>query len=105
MELLPAKIAFLKERLAELSSLPHVGDVRHAGMIGGIELVDDKETGEPYPWEERVGVRVCMEARKYGIFLRPLGNVIVVFPPLSISIADLQLLMDGIRASIAAVTG
>jgi adenosylmethionine-8-amino-7-oxononanoate aminotransferase len=105
LELLPAKIAFLQARLAELSSLPHVGDVRQSGMIGGIELVNDKGTGEPYPWEDRIGVRVCMEARKYGIFLRPLGNMIVVFPPLSISIDELQLLMDGIRDSISAVTG
>jgi adenosylmethionine-8-amino-7-oxononanoate aminotransferase len=105
LQLLPAKIVFLQARLAELSSLSHVGDVRQSGMIGGIELVNDKVSGEPYPWEERIGVRVCMEARKYGIFLRPLGNVIVVFPPLSISIDELQLLMDGIRDSISAVTG
>ena len=74
-------------------------------MIGGIELVNDKGTGEPFPWEERIGVRVCREARKYGIFLRPLGNVIVVFPPLSISLEEFHLLMDGIKESIRAVTG
>jgi adenosylmethionine-8-amino-7-oxononanoate aminotransferase len=105
LDSLPAKIAFLQARLGELFSLAHVGDVRQSGMIGGIELVNDKGTGEPYPWEERIGARVCMEARKYGIFLRPLGNVIVVFPPLSISIDEMQLLMDGIRDSISAVTG
>ena len=105
LEQLPPKIAFLEERLRELSSLAHVGDVRQAGMIGGIELVYDKGTGEPFPWEERIGVRVCREARKYGIFLRPLGNVIVVFPPLSISLEEFHLLMDGIKESIRAVTG
>ncbi len=105
LDLLPPKIAFLEERLHELYTLAHVGDVRHSGMIGGIELVNDKGTGEPYPWEERIGVRVCREARKYGIFLRPLGNVIVVFPPLSISLEELHLLMDGIKESIRAVTG
>jgi adenosylmethionine---8-amino-7-oxononanoate aminotransferase len=104
LESLVPKIAYLKERLQQLSHLPHVGDLRHEGMIGGIELVVDKQSREPYPWEERIGVRVCLEARKHGLFLRPLGNVIVVFPPLSISLDELRLLMDGIEKSIAAVT-
>jgi adenosylmethionine-8-amino-7-oxononanoate aminotransferase len=101
---LPAKIAYLQERLQTISTLPHVGDVRQCGMIGGIELVQNKETRDAYPWEERVGMRVCLEARKHGLFLRPLGNVMVVFPPLSISLAELTLLMDGIEAAIAAIT-
>ena len=102
---LTPKIAYLQERLQRLAELEHVGDVRHEGMIGGIELVLDKQSRKPYPWEERVGIRVCLEARKHGLFLRPLGNVIVVFPPLSISLAELVLLMDGIELSIRAATG
>jgi adenosylmethionine-8-amino-7-oxononanoate aminotransferase len=85
--------------------MKHVGDIRQMGMIGGIELVRDKKTKEPYAWEERVGVQVCLEAKKHGLFLRPLGNVIVIFPPLSISIEELTILMDGVEASILAVTG
>ncbi|MCM2359366.1 MAG: adenosylmethionine--8-amino-7-oxononanoate transaminase, partial [Geobacteraceae bacterium] len=95
LEALPEKIAFLAERLQRISLLPQVGEARQSGMIGGIELVRDKETREPYPWEERVGIRVCREARRHGLFLRPLGNVIVVFPPLSISLEELATLMDG----------
>ena len=101
---LPAKKDYLNRRLQSLSHLKHVGDVRQAGMIGGIELVRDKGTREPFPWEERIGVRVCREALKHGVFLRPLGNVIVVFPPLSVSMEELQILMDGIEASIREVT-
>lgn len=104
LEGLPAKIDYLGGRMNEIGELPNVGEARQAGMIGGIELVLDKETREPYPWEERVGIRVCREARKHGLFLRPLGNVIVVFPPLAISREELALLMDGIAASIRAVT-
>jgi len=104
LDSLPEKIDFLAGRLGDLSCLPHVGETRQAGMIGGVELVVDKETREPYPWEERVGIRVCLEARKHGLFLRPLGNVIVVFPPLAITLAELALLMDGIEAAIRAVT-
>jgi len=101
---LPAKKDYLNRRLQSLSHLKHVGDVRQEGMIGGIELVRDKGTREPFPWEERIGVRVCREALKHGVFLRPLGNVIVVFPPLSVSMEELQILMDGIEASIREVT-
>ncbi|HEY5514388.1 MAG TPA: adenosylmethionine--8-amino-7-oxononanoate transaminase, partial [Geomonas sp.] len=58
----------------------------------------------PYRWEERMGIKVCLEARKHGLFLRPLGNVIVVFPPLSISLDELQILMNGIESSIRQLT-
>jgi adenosylmethionine-8-amino-7-oxononanoate aminotransferase len=101
---LPVKIEYLKKRMEKIAALPHVGEARHCGMIGGIELVRDKKTREPYPWDERVGVQVCREARRHGIFIRPLDNVIVVFPPLSISLEELAILMDGIEASIRTVT-
>jgi adenosylmethionine-8-amino-7-oxononanoate aminotransferase len=104
LDTLKTKIDYLSERLGAIARLDHAGDVRQKGMVGGIELVRDKKSCEPYGWEERVGVRVCMEARRYGLFLRPLGNVIVVFPPLSISMGEMKLLMDGIEASIIAVT-
>ena len=104
LESLPEKIAYLAERLRGIALLPHVGDARQVGMSGGIELVRDKESREPYPWEERIGLQVCLEARKHGLFLRPLGNVIVVFPPLAITMGELKVLMDGIEASIKTVT-
>lgn len=102
---LEPKMSYLAGRMAQLARLPHVGQARHLGMIGGIELVPDKEKRDEYPWEERVGVRVGLEARKHGLFLRPLGNIIVVFPPLSISLEEMRQLFDGIEASIRSVTG
>jgi len=102
---LPEKTAYLHSRLKKMLDLSHVGDVRCCGMVGGVELVLDKRSREPYPWEERTGVRVCVEARKHGLFLRPLGNVIVVFPPLAISMDELAFLLDGVEKSIIAVTG
>ena len=100
IESLPCKTEYLATRLAALLEHPHVGNVRQEGMIAGIELVRDKGTREPFAWEERVGVQVCQEARRHDLFLRPLGNVIVVFPPLVISLEELGILMDGIEASI-----
>jgi adenosylmethionine-8-amino-7-oxononanoate aminotransferase len=103
VELQP-KIARLRLRLATMKELPHVGDVRQCGLAAGIELVADKATGAAYPWEERVGIRVCHEARTRGVFSRPLGNTIVIFPPLIISDCELDLLMEVIQESILIVT-
>lgn len=105
LEQLPSKISFLSKRLTEIAELEHVGECRQLGMIGGIELVKDKRTKQPYPWEERLGISVCLEARKHGLFLRPLGNIIVIFPPLSITLEELAHLMDGIEVAIRTVTG
>ena len=104
LETLQAKISSLNAHLQGFMSLPHVGDVRQSGLAAGIELVADKETGTPYPWEEKIGIKVCLEARKRGVFTRPLGNTIVVFPPLVISNDELELLVNVLRESILAVT-
>jgi adenosylmethionine-8-amino-7-oxononanoate aminotransferase len=104
LESLQPKIARLNERLAEFACLPHVGDVRQCGMAAGIELVEDKGSKRAYPWELKTGVRVCLEARKQGIFSRPLGNTVVVFPPLAITIDELELLLDGLERAIRTVT-
>ncbi|HEY6837695.1 MAG TPA: adenosylmethionine--8-amino-7-oxononanoate transaminase, partial [Geobacteraceae bacterium] len=99
LESLPPKISYIAERLEAMLKLPHVGDCRQCGMVAGVELVRDKDSREPFPWDERMGVNVCREATKHGLFLRPLGNVIVIFPPLSISHDELKLLMNGIESS------
>ncbi|MBF0507220.1 MAG: adenosylmethionine--8-amino-7-oxononanoate transaminase [Nitrospirae bacterium] len=97
-------IALLESELADVSELPHVGDVRNKGLMAGIELVRDKSSGEPYAWEEKVGWRVAYKAREEGVLIRPLGNVIVIMPPLSISVELLKRLMGVIKKSIAAAT-
>jgi adenosylmethionine-8-amino-7-oxononanoate aminotransferase len=101
---LQPKISWLKQRLDGIALLPHVGNVRQCGMAAGIELVENKQTGAPYPWEEKVGIRVCFEARKRGVFSRPLGNTIVIFPPLVISNSELELLLSVLQESIQVVT-
>lgn len=104
LEKLTCKIKLLEKMLATIAELAHVGDVRQCGMIAGIELVRDKAAKEPYNWAERVGMNVCREARKHGLFLRPLGNIIVIFPPLTISEEELRLLLYGVEKSIRTVT-
>ena len=100
---LEPKIAHLTTRLARLADSPDVGDVRHQGLLAGIELVSDKTSKTPFPFERGVGAAVCRHARTLGVLLRPLGDVIVVMPPLSINLAELDELLDAIEASITAV--
>jgi adenosylmethionine-8-amino-7-oxononanoate aminotransferase len=105
LEQVQSKTARLHVRLAGIASLPHVGDIRQCGLAAGIELVEDRDTRRAYPWELKTGVRVCLEARRLGIFSRPLGNTVVVFPPLALKPDELELLMDGLEQAIQTVTG
>jgi adenosylmethionine-8-amino-7-oxononanoate aminotransferase len=94
----------LQELLEPLLNHPHEGDIRLRGMMGGIELVKNKKTNEPYPYEWKMGYKVCAEAKKEGVLLRPLGNVIVVMPPLAIVKNDLSLLIRAITRGIERAT-
>ncbi|MBW1840031.1 MAG: adenosylmethionine--8-amino-7-oxononanoate transaminase [Deltaproteobacteria bacterium] len=101
---LKGKIDFVEEKLRPFKELPHVGEVRQKGFMVGIELVKDKQSKESYPLEEKVGIRVILEARKRGLIIRPLGDVIVIMPPLSISCEDLGKLVKIVFHSIDKVT-
>ena len=98
-------IDHFKIRLQEFYTLDHVGDVRVCGLAAGIELVRDKVTKEAYPAPDKVGMRVCKEALKHGAMLRPLVNVIVLMPPLQISIAELDRLLEIVYSAIGRITG
>lgn len=104
LEGLKPKIDILEDSLSELSKLEHVGNVRNKGLMAGIELVRDKETKEPYQWEEKMGWKVAYYAREKGVIIRPLGNIVVIMPPLSISRENLKRLMEIIKKAIVAVT-
>ncbi|MDD5557903.1 MAG: adenosylmethionine--8-amino-7-oxononanoate transaminase [bacterium] len=90
LDRLGPKIRLLGRLLAPLARRPHVGDVRQCGLMAGIELVRSKRTKRPYPFGARVGHRVSMRARRHGLVIRPLGDVIVLMPPLSVSPRDLR---------------
>jgi len=104
LENLGPKIKHLQTKLKSFESLEHVGDVRQCGLIAAIELVKDKTTKEPYPWEERMGIQVCLETRKRGLLIRPLGHIIVIMPPLIIKTHEIDRLLDIIHESIQIVT-
>jgi adenosylmethionine---8-amino-7-oxononanoate aminotransferase len=89
------KIRMLAESLADVQLMPEVREVRQCGLMVGIDL------GEHDP-SLRMGHRVALEARKRGVIVRPLGDVIVLMPPLSISLKDLRRLVEVTAESIAA---
>jgi adenosylmethionine---8-amino-7-oxononanoate aminotransferase len=87
--------------LDELRSLPHVGEIRHKGFMVGIELVSDKQHGQAFDPKLRMGARICAQLRKHGVILRPLGDVIVLMPPLAMELEDLRRIVNAVRAEVS----
>jgi adenosylmethionine-8-amino-7-oxononanoate aminotransferase len=85
---------------ASLIDHPHVAEVRQTGMILAIEMVKDKRSRQPYPWQERRGLHVYRHGLTRGVLLRPLGNVIYFMPPYIITPDEIRLMaavaMEGI---------
>jgi adenosylmethionine-8-amino-7-oxononanoate aminotransferase len=104
IEGLAPKIAALSRALEPARRLEHVGDVRQRGLMVGIELVRDRATKAEYDYALRAGHEVILEARKLGAILRPLGNVVVLMPPLAMTEGELEQLAAIALASIEAVT-
>ena len=105
IERMQPKIAYMKTRLCdEFLALAHVGDFRQWGFMVGIEMVEDKKQRKSYPAERRMGHRVILEARKRGVLIRPLGDIIILMPPLSIANDELKLLLDVVYDSIQVIT-
>jgi adenosylmethionine-8-amino-7-oxononanoate aminotransferase len=100
---LQPKIAAMARYLRPLNKLKHVGQVRQLGFMVGIELVKDPATKAPYSIEAKTGHRVATEARARGLLLRPIGNVIVLMPPLNISLKELKRMVDIVTDCIAAL--
>jgi adenosylmethionine-8-amino-7-oxononanoate aminotransferase len=100
---LPAKVERLRRHLERLRNLPTVGDVRQRGLIAGVELVEDRATKRPFPAGRRVGAQVCRLCRERGVLLRPLGDVVVVMPPLAIDLSLLDRLGEVLYNSVSAV--
>ncbi len=101
---LRGKIAALAKLLRPLGSLPHVGDIRQRGFMVGIELVRDRSEKTPYRPEERIGHRVAMEAKRLGLIIRPIVNVVVLMPPLSTTRKELERMVAIMREAVVTVT-
>ena len=94
----------LADGLAPIAAMPHVGEVRQRGVMVGIELVADRASRTPYPPGERRGARACEAAIRRGVWVRPLGDVVVLMPPYCISDEDLARLIEAAGEGIAEAT-
>lgn len=101
------KIALLTQELQIFAKHSNVLEVRQRGMMVGIELVQDKAQGKKdavaFPVAERVAHRVCLAARKRGLLLRPLSDVLVLMPPLAISETQIKNLVSGLYGAMEEV--
>jgi adenosylmethionine---8-amino-7-oxononanoate aminotransferase len=105
IERMQPRIAYLKQRLKQdFLPLAHVADIRQWGFMVGIELAADKNERRSYPPEKRTGHKVIVEARKRGVLIRPLGDVIILMPPLTIADEELKTLLDVTYDCIRVVT-
>jgi adenosylmethionine-8-amino-7-oxononanoate aminotransferase len=105
LEGMQPRIEYLRKRLSdEFLPLAHVADIRQWGLMIGIEVAADKQERRSYPVEKRTGHRVILEARKRGVMIRPLGDVIVLMPPLTIGDDELKTLLDVVYESIKIIT-
>jgi adenosylmethionine-8-amino-7-oxononanoate aminotransferase len=98
LETLQPKIQHLSSALAALEKLPGVKEVRQCGFVAGIEIEELPNGRRP-----SLAGAVCVEARRHGLLTRPLGNVIVLMPPLCINMDQITKAVEALRLSIAPV--
>ena len=93
----------LARALEGLRAFPWVGSLRQAGLMAGVEIVQDKARQKSYPAGDRVGHRICLAARRRGVLLRPLGDCLVFMPPLTLSPVQIRHLVGAVRGAIQEV--
>lgn len=98
---LPGRAERLGAALAPLAEEPFVGEVRQAGFLVGVELVADRRSRRPFPYEAQAGWVVARRARALGLLVRPIGNVLVFTPPLATSLEDLEAMAAILRQAFA----
>jgi len=81
------KSKYIWQKMQKFKELKNVKEIRQTGMISAVEMID-------YPWQERKGLRVYEFGLKYGVLLRPLGNVIYFMPPYVINYEEIDKMID-----------
>ena len=102
---LQPKIRLLGELLGTMAEDPHVGEIRQCGFIAGIDIVAEKVSRAPFPWQQQTGARVCVAARRHGLLTRPIGDTLVLMPPLCFTTNELARAADALSAGLRDVLG
>ncbi|MDR2395884.1 MAG: adenosylmethionine--8-amino-7-oxononanoate transaminase [Endomicrobium sp.] len=90
----------LETELKELSSHIKIGNIRQCGVMVGIEIVEDKKTGNPYDCKLKMGAKICSRIRKQGIIIRNLGDTLVLFLPLIITKYEISKIIKAIKIEL-----
>jgi lysine--8-amino-7-oxononanoate aminotransferase len=98
------KAELVSRELQSFYKLKHVGDIRQVGLMAGIELVQDKDTKQPFEWADRTGFQVALKLRELGMLTRPMGDNVVFMPPLSSTDEELREMVSLMRKAIELVT-
>lgn len=101
IEILTQKSARMRELATKaFTDLPYVGEYRQMGMVGAIELVQNRDTKEPFSSEERIGYQIYKMALTKGLLIRPLGNIIYFMPPYIISEDEMSMMIETTRETL-----
>jgi adenosylmethionine---8-amino-7-oxononanoate aminotransferase len=84
---------------------PHVADIRQWGLMAGVEMMESPRERRAFPYANQVGARIAKAARKAGVVVRPLGDVMVFMPPLSITPSEIEMLLDAVCDAACEVLG
>jgi len=104
-ERLPDLIQALKDGLNQFQDHPNVGDIRQLGLMAAVELVADRATKTPFDPTLRIGRKICLASRNYGVILRPLGDTLVFMPPLICTPDQILQITQAARRALADVLG
>ncbi len=100
LQKLPSKIAHIKKRLASFAKHPMVGNIRHSGVMVGIEIVQDKKTGKPFDFKLKTGARICTAMRKDGVIIRNLGDTLVLFLHLTMTNREISKILTSVKREL-----
>jgi adenosylmethionine-8-amino-7-oxononanoate transaminase len=103
IERLQVKSRMLSELLESLRPLKHVGDIRQKGFMVGVELFAEKGGRVAFDPKLRMGAAVCQRIREHGVILRPLGDVVVIMPPLAMEMEDLRSIVRAVGEEVGRI--
>ena len=96
-----SKIKYLEKELTELYKHEKVGNIRHCGVMVGIEIVADKKTGKSYDYKLKIGARICTKMREKGVIIRNFRDTLVLFLPLMITEKEISKIVNTVKEEIS----
>jgi adenosylmethionine-8-amino-7-oxononanoate transaminase len=100
LQKLQPKIKHLEKELTLLSKHNKIGNIRHCGVMVGIEIVEDKKTGKSYDYKLKIGAKICANIREHGIIIRNLGDTLVLFLHLTMTNQEISKIISAIEIEL-----